>query len=79
MIETSTRSFRPPAFLGEYRNFYRQADGTIRMGPAWRDIETAATMRDLEPGETFVVCQNMRFEDVPAFRTSIATREAARG
>lgn len=72
-------TIRPPAALGEYRNFYRRADGAIRMGPAWRDTETAAAMRELEPGETFVVCQNMRFEDVPAFRSALATREAARG
>lgn len=33
--------FRGPPDLGEYRNFYCRSDGTVRVGPAWRDRQTA--------------------------------------
>ncbi|MFK5600205.1 hypothetical protein ACFZ8E_24880 [Methylobacterium sp. HMF5984] len=62
-----------PPDLGEYRNFYRRPDGTVRMGPAWRDAGTASIMREVAPSESFITCRNMRFEDTPAYLAALAT------
>ena len=55
-----TAQSKPPAFLGEYRNIYRRPDGTLRHGCTWRDEETAESMREVLPGETFVELRDMR-------------------
>lgn len=65
--------FRGPPDLGEYRNFYCRSDGTVRVGPAWRDRQTAATMAEQERGERFITCRNMRFEDTQAFVASLVS------
>lgn len=70
-IASPSGIYRPPE-MGEYRNFYRRPDGTVRMGPAWRDQQTAATMAEQERGESFIACRNMRFEDTPAYLASLA-------
>lgn len=64
--------YKSPADLGEYRNFYRRADGSIRIGCAWRDAATAQTMREIDDGEFFVTCRNTQFDDVSAPVASLA-------
>lgn len=52
--------FKPPAELGELRNIYRRADGTLRHGATWRDRGTAERAREILPGETFVELRDMQ-------------------
>ncbi|WP_437871305.1 hypothetical protein ACSD7O_22270 [Methylorubrum extorquens] len=57
--------YGPPTIgNGEYRNVYRRADGSSRIGPAWRDPEAASLAREAMPGETFVELRDTRWDMV---------------
>ncbi|GJD92869.1 hypothetical protein [Methylobacterium iners] len=60
MSDQDRRTSAIPADLGDCRNVYRRADGSLRYGCMWRTREAAEAMREVLPGETFVELQDCR-------------------
>ena len=70
-----------PATLGngEYRNVYRRPDGSLRIGPAWRDPEAAFLGCEILPGESFVEMRDTRAEQIDGSAMVVARPEATSG
>ena len=75
---TEAVALKPPAERGEFRNIYRQADGSERHGCTWSTREAAEEAREVLPGESFVELRDMRNATNMAL-AGVGTMGGARG